>query len=145
MKKNKFKERGISLISLAITVTVLLIISTTLLYNSKNVFEQRNLKNMYNDIEVLKDKIDIYYVKNEKLPVLNEYENTDADWITDDDKYYIIDLKQLDRITLIYGKDYEKASDQNGIFEDFYIINEKTHQIYYVKGISVKGKIYHTN
>ena len=55
MKTNK--QKGISLISLTITVIVLIIITSMLIYNAKNGIRLRTLRMMENDVEVLDDKI----------------------------------------------------------------------------------------
>ena len=50
-------QKGVSLISLTITVIVLIIITSMLIYNAKNGVSMRNLNMMENDIEILDDKI----------------------------------------------------------------------------------------
>lgn len=113
----------------------------------------RNLNNMYNDIRILKDKVDIYYSKYGTIPVLEDAYtsmNTLTTEITsmnpnDNSKYYVIDLTALENVTLNYGKDYEKykqSSYTNGT--DLYIINEQSHNIYYVRGIQLDEKTYYT-
>ena len=57
-----------------------------------------------------------------------------------------IDLSKLDNLTLNYGRDYKKwdtsSTFQN--YQDIYIINEVSHQIYYPKGVNYNGEIYFT-
>ncbi|MDE5830176.1 MAG: hypothetical protein K2H53_00220, partial [Clostridia bacterium] len=57
----------------------------------------------------------------------------------DCDNYYVINLNELDNITLNYGKEYRLTSS-----DDKYIINEETHIIYYLKGVIYEGERYHT-
>ena len=46
----------------------------------------------------------------------------------------------MDGISLNYGEGFEDYENS----DDIYIINEKSHCIYYVKGIEVDGKLYHS-
>lgn len=138
MNKGKLKNnKGITLISLIITVTVMLIIAGTTVYTSLDRFEINRLKKMYNDIELLSDKVANYYLKYNGLPIKELYTSTlDFDKnVNDNDNYYIIDLEAMEGISLNYGKE--------GTSDDVYIINEKSHTIYYVKGIEVDGTTYH--
>ena len=64
-------QKGISLIALTVTILVLSIVTSIVVYNAKNNIEIREYKKLANDLEVLQNKIDMYYLKNEQLPVLN--------------------------------------------------------------------------
>lgn len=148
MIKKLKKEKGITLITLVITVILLIIITGTLAVNSITNLQLSNLTRLQNDIEALSDRIAAYYIENGELPkgrysqdhieksalenVLNDMSNNDGD------KYYTIDLSQLDNLSLNYGNGYESMS------EDRYIINEKSHIVYYIKGINYDGQKYHT-
>lgn len=76
----------------------------------------------------------------------NELVNTN-----DDSKYYVVDLTKLDNLTLNYGQNYRKwrgednPSFDNEDYQDLYIINSVTHQVYYPAGISYDGKYYFSN
>ena len=142
------KEKGITLITLVITVVLLIIITGTLATKSMTNLQLSNLTRLQNDIEALNDRIAAYYVKCGELPygrykensiqksalesVLNDMSNNDGD------VYYTIDLLELDNLSLNYGEGYESMS------EDRYIMNQKSHVVYYIKGINYDGQKYHT-
>lgn len=157
------KENGITLTALAIAISILVIITTMLVYNAKDSVYIKNLTNMYNDISDLRDKISNYYVIYGDVPVLNiQYTNSEnlnklknAGVIGANDKendYYVIDLNALDNVTLNYGQDFSSIKEtisNNSIDEeakqelinakeDVYIINKNSHNIFYVAGIAVK-------
>ena len=69
----KIKESGITLITLVIAVIILIIISSLLVYNAKTGIKLRTLKKMYNDIELLSDKVESHYAKYGALPAEFEY------------------------------------------------------------------------
>ena len=153
---NKLKNsKGVTLVTLIVTIIVLLIVSNVTIYSVKNNLGIEKIKNMQNDIENLSDKISAYYNQYGTLPIINEeYTNIneikDAGLISatvDKGKFYIIDLSSLENLTLTYGKDFKNVnntSDKNTL-KDIYIINETSHNIFYVKGIKSDGEMYYTN
>lgn len=145
-------NKGVSLISLIITIAVMTIIATITINISLDRFEINNLNKMLNDLELLADKVSNYYLKYNAIPVLrNESDNTGIKYIyttlnfdkdvLDNENYYIIDLKAMDGISLNYG---EEGFENPNTSDDVYIINENSHQIYYVKGIELDGELYHS-
>ena len=153
---NKLKNsKGVTLVTLIVTIIVLLIVSNVTIYSVKNNLGIEKLKNMQNDIENLSDKISAYYNQYGTLPIIDgEYTNTkeieNAGLINknvDKGNFYIIDLSALENLTLTYGKDFKNiknTSDKNTL-KDIYIINETSHNIFYVKGIKSDGEMYYTN
>ena len=147
MQKIK-RERGVTLVALTITVIILLIITNILIYNANDNTYIKRLTNMYNDISNLRDKVASYNKEYGAIPIKMEYTGVshlkEAGVIgaNDGDKFYVLDLEKLDGITLNFGKDYEKIKIQDYVnvndLKDLYIINEKSHNIFYVQGIKVK-------
>ena len=148
MKKNNSKQSGLSLISLTITVIVLVVITSTLIFNAKNGIKMRALNLMENDIEMLDDKINAYYVRYGALPIEIKYigDIFFTPQANDGPDYYVIDLKALEGMTLNYGLDFNKINTEEDTLEytDAYIINENSQNIYYAKGIQMDGVWYYT-
>ena len=143
MIKNK---KGITLVSLSIAVIIILIITGMLIYSSLDSVYIKRLTNMYNDISNLRDKISTYYAEYGAIPAKTVYTSTggveEAFGANDTGDFYIIDLQALDGLTLNNGKDYEKYKENNDIdqteLKDIYIINENSHNIFYVQGVEVR-------
>ena len=144
-------QKGITLITLMITIVVLLILTFTVSVNISIYIEQRKITNFQSDIETLKEEISQYYARKKDIPIINRFTNTSMlegiKNINDSDEYYVIDLEQLD-VELNYGKDYYTISQKDISEEitdllDVYIINKQSHTIYYPKGIEYNGKIYY--
>ena len=141
------KNKGITLIALSITVIIILIITGVLLYASQDSMYIKKLTNMQNDIEILRDKISLYYSEHGDIPVKTEYqdignlETAGVIGVNDTGKFYIIELESLEGLTLNYGEDYEvyKANryQYSSDLTDIYIINADSHNIFYVEGIKV--------
>lgn len=153
-------DKGVTLLVLTITIIVLLIITSITIYNSKNQLAIKNVNNLYSDIESIGAKVTDYYLKNNALPVFeNAYLNSrdDLDVLlkrngatenvinpNDDGAYYVINLSKLENLTLNYGRDYKNWSDDSSFqnYQDLYIINAVTHQIYYPLGIKLNSTVY---
>ena len=146
MKNIIKKEKGITMVALVITVIILLILTNVLIYNARDMVYVKNLTGLYNDIGLLREKIAEYYNEYGELPAKTEYTNTNRlsgilSRNNDTGKFYVIDLEAMNGITLNYGKDYEKIkSDSTNVnsYTDLYIINENSHNIFYVQGINVE-------
>lgn len=145
----KNNQKGITLATLVIAIVIMMIITSILIYNISTGSDIRRINNMYSDITKLRDKVNLYYVSHRTLPIIQtNYENTNSIKEinpNDNDNYYVIDLEALESLNLTYGKDYEtyKTSHSNSLI-DLYVVNEKSHGIYYVKGIKFDDKIYYT-
>lgn len=131
-------EKGITLIILVMTVLILIVITSTIASNAYDSTQLQRLTKLNNDIKMLEDRIAAYYVENDDLPKdIKEYTKTELSRriedlsINDGEKYYKIDVTKLDNITLNYA-------------EDEYIVNEESHAVYNLNGITYKGIIYHT-
>ncbi len=144
MTKN---NKGITMVSLIMAVILMLIIASTLVYNSKNSIELKRINNMYSDIKNLKEKILVYYSSYGSIPTKGEkYTNTNSMTLSnenDNENYYIIDLTAIENLNLNYGKGFYKYEEDPDT-TDLYIINEKSYNIYYVAGIEMDGKVYYT-
>lgn len=149
MKNNK----GITMISLVITIIVLIIVTSVTIYNGTAQLGIKRVNNLYADIDSISTKVAEYYLKNDKLPVFeNEYidsktnleklfrENgatTNITNVNDEGAYYAIDLTKLDNLTLNYGDDYKKWTNTSTSdkLQNIYIINSVTHEIYFPHGV----------
>lgn len=142
-------NKGITHVTLILAIVIMLIISSILIYSVSTATRTKALNGMYNDINALTNKIQIYYSKYGEIPIIKEqYTNvTNVNLINqnDNDKYYVIDLELLENIKLSYGKDYSKYKQSaNAELTDIYVINEQSHNIYYIKGVQVDEITYYT-
>jgi len=101
-----------------------------LIYNFvKKGIDLSKLNNLYKDISILDERISIYYLNNGDIPIKGEkiefynYINPN-----DNDQFYELNLEMLENLNLNYGN--RELGD-----DDFYIINEQSHTIYYKKGV----------
>ena len=57
MKAKIKQEKGITMMALVMTVIMLLILTGTMIYNTQSIININKITNLYNDIELLRDKI----------------------------------------------------------------------------------------
>lgn len=158
MKNTLKSEKGVSLISLAVAIIILVIITSMLVYNAKDTAYVSKLTNLKTDISNLRNNISSFYSKYGKIPAKLQYSIDDEKkremkiGVNDIGDFYVIDLQTIDGLTLNYGRDYEKIKDKESLsneeierYTDLYIINEISHNIYYVQGVKVDDKIYYTD
>ena len=160
MKNIINKNKGVTLVSLAIVITVLLILTGVIIYNVRDSLGISNLQGMQNDIQNLRDLVNDYYATNGQIPAKLKYTNEgniekikNAGVISekvDIGDFYIIDLAELENLTLNYGEDYKNISDatteeEASQYEDIYIINETSQNIFYVAGIQVDNEWFYTD
>lgn len=160
MKYKIKQEKGVTMVALVVTVIILLIITNILIYNAKDSIHIKALTNLYNDIDKLREKVSAYYNEYGKIPAEIKYTNEEQlqnlssvlSTKNDTGDFYVIDLEAMQGITLNYGKDYEKAKNDRenaNSYTDLYIINENSHNIFYVQGISITEdnttKMYYTD
>ena len=147
--------KGISLVSLAITVAILLILGNVLAYNISDNLKLEKLNKMQNDIENLRDKISSYYSQNGKIPANIQYTNINQikeagviSTAVDTGEFLVIDISAIENLTLNYGQDFEKVKqnvENVNNYTDLYIINSASHNIFYVEGIKVDNDVFYTN
>lgn len=158
IKKILKRENGISLLTLTISVVVILILTNVIILNLNSNLKTGRLKNLQTDVANLRDKISNYYAEYGSIPTINtEYNNIEPiknagliSTSSDSGSFYVIDLKKLEGLTLNYGRDYSKiteasTSEQINNYTDLYIINSTSHNIFYVRGVKIDGKMYYTD
>lgn len=128
LKNNK----GITLISVVITVIMMITILSSIIYSNNNSNELKEEMLLNSDIEQLNKKVQLYYLKNKTLPI------SDGEPIEDLDgdlglNFYKLNISLLENLNL---KNLEKDNQ-------YYVINKETHLICFVIGEEIqKGKYY---
>ena len=141
MKNNK----GITLISLIVTIVMVLIIASISISSINSAPDTQGFSKMKNDITSLKDKTLIYYNKYGEAPIIENKKieqgrlnNIKLEGTDTGDNYYEIDLSKLENITLNFG------DKKNGNENDVYIINSKTLEIFYLEGTKLNEKMHYS-
>ena len=123
------RNKGITLISMILTVIVLLIIVGTISYSSRSSFDSKKLEDLYSDIDSLTDAISVYYMKNKNLPVYYSDKTITGENVEyqpigfskeEDTKYtfYIIDITKLNNVVLNNKNNVPDGIDSGSYCED---------------------------
>ena len=109
--------------------------------NDDRVFDPKNRRDFKRILETNADARGVSSLNTELNP-------------NDGDEYIVIDLEKLENITLTYGydDDYKHVKDTGNVVDydgervesEIYVINTKTHQIYFPHGIFVDDIMYYT-
>lgn len=110
-------QNGITLTVLVTTIILLSILTGTITYSSISSFKLKKYYELQSDIELLDDKISLYYLENEYLPIfdeyidieelINNYNSSDVNYNPNNlGKLYKIDVSKLDNINLENDKYY---------------------------------------
>lgn len=156
MKSVLKSEKGVSLISLGVAIIIMMIITSMLIYSTKDTMQVSKLNKMYDDISNLTDKVSAYYAQYGDIPIKNKITEIPKGIESlmgandQEGEFYVLDLKSIDGLTLNYGQDYKEIQESNSNYDiseknDVYIINNRSHNIFYLKGITVDQKNYYTN
>jgi hypothetical protein len=142
----------------------MIIILSTITYSAISSTKIRRLNKLYNDIRQLNDAVAVYYLKNNELPIdeskkytlskdatSSEINASNIKFVLNSDTfsssedlvnpndyddsisgvvYYKINAKLLDNLSLNYDGDF--------------IVNQKSHMIYYLQGITVDNETYYS-
>ena len=154
MKKNINNKKGISLIVLAITLAIMIIIASTVLFISSDAVNNSKLAALSSDLTEIEDLIDEYYLNNNKLPVVSGTSYTKSQVVAliskgsdvlsaeitengdDTATFQIVDLSELD-IDSSY-----RGIKSGGDTTDIYLVSNKTFNLYYLKGEKIAGEYY---
>ena len=164
-----YKENGITLVALAVTVVVLMLIAIPCIVNVKTVTETDKFAKLKSDITSLKESVSQLYSDSEDISKIGPKYTGDTAFLTskqgeignetdivknpnDNNVYYIINVTKLKRdlksnfgITLAH---LNYGSNNYGIStlttelnkEKVYIINDKSKTIYYTEAIEYESQ-----
>lgn len=140
-----YKNKGISLIMLIITIAIFIILSVVVIQNGAKRTDEAKMAKHNTNISTAQEEVEsYYYYKDGDLPVVNltpypipTGSTLEAEIIKNSEKadfFYILDLSKLKKVS---GK------DGSGVENDIYIVSNTRHNVYYVKGTVIKGITYH--
>lgn len=134
LKSNK----GITLTSLIVTIIIILILTTIIVKDTNTGKDYKMYKLMCADVEMLEDKILIYYNKYGDIPTVDlsqeDEEKIEENLDKNPEDMKRVDTSKLSGITLNYGDT-----------EDVFVIDTATFEVYYLNGIEYEAEIYYTD
>ena len=134
-------QKGVTLMLLVATVAIMSIILGTISYSSISALRMKLYYDMCADIELLDEKIALYYLKKKELPIQEEeieikslipsYDENNENFNPNNSGVLSkINFGELDNLSLNNSQDY--------------YIDKKSHTIYFSRGIEMDGYTYYT-
>lgn len=146
-------KKGISLISLMATITIMIILISTVAISGTQMSNQRKLADFATEISALQDSVNNYLKINPyDYPILDSVivdlnqvsKENQEQFIANGDRIlnntihlYEIDYQKINHTHLKYGKDGEDKADR-------YLLSAETGKVYYIKGLKVGKQVYYT-
>ena len=159
LEEKQSKKKGITLIALVVTITVIVILATiilSLLFRKDGIIERSRYAKFVNDYYAIEERVKLYKmdkqiddeVKQQKtlqLPVLSELTDSEKQEIKNKVPTLQKQLEKESGISIdnlnLYWIDKEAIKTKN---KHKYIINSKTMRIYDYEGEEISGEILHT-
>lgn len=136
MKRKLSLNKGITIISLIVTIVIMIILTAVIITDKDTGSNYKKYKLMCADVELLEDKVLLYYSKYAEIPTTGEEITEDIPteiFITNTgSKFYKLNVNKLSNITLNYGEE-----------EDVFIIDTITFEVFYLNGIEYEDKVYY--
>lgn len=138
-------KKGISLVSLMITIVIIILLTTTVSISAISSINNAKKISFATEISFIQESVNNYYTKNNTLPTfdkvnfnINEInEKYKEQFILEDaQNMYKLDLDKLGKIDNIFGKEKNE--------NDIYAVSLDTNKVYYLAGLNVGDKIYYT-
>ena len=144
-------KKGITFLTVAIAVVIMMIFATTATIAVLNVSNDSTKTKFATEIAYVQEAVNNYYSKNNEYPVgtsitvdLTNVKNIDVVQFVNEEKnnnsviMYEIDRSLLGNIETVYGNG--TGEDNN----DVYAISKKTGKVYYLKGVKAGNVTYFT-
>lgn len=139
--------KGITLVSLVITIIILMLITSVTVYTGTNVIKQVTLQNVNTDMMLIRAKVKTMEEQakfnkdnsNYKgTPLIDVHDNKKIDKLVDEEiveditKYYLLSKEDLNSMGL------EKIDIADG-----YLVNYESEEIIYVRGLKKDDNMYY--
>lgn len=141
-------KKGITLLSLAVVIVLMTIITGAVVYTGSDTFKVTNKVKFAMEILDIQTKVDNYYLSNGGYP-LGEDIDFDVSKLTDDEKKQITGETVTDNKIKLAKLDLEDIGIKDTIYgnnktsRDVYAVSQTTGRVYYLKGFKYNGTKYY--
>ncbi len=149
-KTRKKNEKGLSLITLAVSILVMILILTTIVISANGIIEDTRKKQFAREIELVESSFETYTARNSGNIDISEEVNINVSAMQYEQKLQfedetlvdgmltlkVIDLNQINVSNVTFGNQKQGINDR-------YLVSLKTGKVYYEKGLVISGKTYY--
>ncbi|MDD2376415.1 MAG: hypothetical protein PHD15_03725 [Clostridia bacterium] len=141
-------KSGVTLLVVITATIVMMIIITSASVIGAGSIAAANFEEYKTSLSRVQDNINIYYLENERLPIINQivsasslgtdFYNNIIENLDENNKLYVVDVTLFENDTIKKGT----GSVAN---KDVFLVAENTHNVYYLKGLKYKGQMLYGN
>jgi len=146
-------KKGVTLLTMAIAIIILAIIAGTVIFNTVDLVGKTEMSKFSEELKLIEDKIEEYYVLNGVYPLLTEttYSATQVTMLNTSGNRQILTEeieKNHDEASTFYLIDYAKIQVEllergvESTSDDIYLFAKETNTAYYLKGVEIENEIY---
>lgn len=143
----KKEQKGITIVSLVITIVILIIITSVTVYTSVSIIKQANLQTINTNMMLIQAKTKTIAEQAKFNKDTSNYKGTLISDISDNQKILkLIDNGVIDdasKYYLLSNEDLQDLGLQKIDIEDGYVVNYDTEEVIYVKGFENEGTTYY--
>lgn len=139
-------KKGITMSVVLIAVVIMLILITSATVVGTTSISTANYEDFKSVLGRVSNDVNVYYVKNNELPVENNVISTESLSVSFQDelekkgdlnkKLFIVDMKKINDSTITIGRGSFSS-------EDIFLVAEDSHNVYYLKGHEFKRVKYY--
>lgn len=149
---NLSAKNGITLLTLVITIVVILILASVIVFESNDIIGKTRKSEFAKEIYTIQNLVKQYKFKNNSYPIsgnvnisLNDLDPDYVSQFSNEPNYSSgnIILSTLD----LYEADVEntvRGNKKNSNEKDIYLVSESTGIVYYLAGQTISGNVYYT-
>lgn len=142
-------NKGISLVSLMITIVIIVLLTTTVTISATSSLNNSRKITFATEISFIQEAVNNYYMKNNNVPVLDKIEFNLSN-LEEKNKLEFDEEKSSDNIVELYEIDLEKIGKIDNIFgkyekeNDIYAVSLNTNKVYYIAGLNAGSDKYYS-
>lgn len=143
------KRSGISLMILAITIIVMIILASATIISYNGILTDTLKKDFASEIYSIQKLIETYEFLNSEYPILDEYD-LDINGVEEEYRFEFEKENIVDGIVKLYIIDLNKCDvrnvkrGNNKNDKDIYVVSKDTGIVYYIDGEIIDGIRYYT-
>lgn len=155
-------RRGVSLIILALTITIIIILTSVIVVNSTDNRNSAIKTLLIENLTSVEEAVRTYYIVNGNMPLpTNEdaYKSLSAQQIAEmaidagieeeinlngdeQQSFYVVNMSLLDLDNISFGKDYNMDASKKPV--DIFVVASNSFNVYYLRGQEIKGVRYYS-
>lgn len=151
MNNRKLQKKGVSLAVLVLTISILLVLLSTVIFSYSNVKNATRKKEFATEVYSLEKLIAEYHLRNNKYPTTSYKVTIKIADIKEENRYQFTDESgystgtiQLREIDLYEAGVEEITRGKKEQQNDMYVLSEETGKVYYLKGERIGEQVYYT-